>query len=189
MTTTYATKAPASTVPATEKQVSYLTSLMKSKENPTVVGRVQYAIATQCLTKALASESISALLGSPKKVVEIPVVTEPETPVYGYYDTETGAYHFDEFKSKYGSAKMPKVFKLAVLKTWDGKAKGKWIYQGGTYKAKQVLTGKKAMTQAEAGAYGLAHGFCIRCGRTLTDPHSVAKGIGPVCITYAGWGV
>jgi hypothetical protein len=40
------------------------------------------------------------------------------------------------------------------------------------------------LTQAEAAAKGKAVGFCIRCGATLTDPVSVANGIGPVCATY-----
>jgi Family of unknown function (DUF6011) len=47
-----------------------------------------------------------------------------------------------------------------------------------------VLAGAQPMTSAEAGAIGKKMTFCIRCGATLTDPHSVANGIGPVCITY-----
>ena len=43
---------------------------------------------------------------------------------------------------------------------------------------------RKPLTQAEAAAKGKAVGFCIRCGATLTDPVSVANGIGPVCAKY-----
>jgi hypothetical protein len=49
-----------------------------------------------------------------------------------------------------------------------------------------AILGSKAapLTQAQAAAKGKAIGFCIRCGATLTDPVSVANGIGPVCATY-----
>jgi hypothetical protein len=36
----------------------------------------------------------------------------------------------------------------------------------------------------QAAVQGKMMGFCIRCGATLTDPVSVANGIGPVCATY-----
>ena len=42
---------------------------------------------------------------------------------------------------------------------------------------------------AEAIAYGKEFGVCCCCNRTLTDPKSVAKGIGPVCEKTFGWGV
>jgi hypothetical protein len=38
----------------------------------------------------------------------------------------------------------------------------------------------------EAGTLGKQFGFCIRCGATLTDPVSVAQGLGPVCVTVTG---
>jgi Family of unknown function (DUF6011) len=177
--------------PASEKQVSFLNSLMKSKDNPVVCAKAQYTIATHSLTKGLASEFIGQLMQSPKKVVAPAPVAEVEKPAYGYYDVDGVAFHYDEFKPKYGTTKMPKLFKLTVVKDhWTGKTKGKWGYNGGAVKAASVLTGQKAMTLEEAGTYGLTHGFCIRCGRTLTDPVSVAKGIGPVCQGYwAGTGM
>jgi hypothetical protein len=36
-------------------------------------------------------------------------------------------------------------------------------------------------------AHGKATGSCGCCGRELTDPESIERGIGPVCITQAGW--
>lgn len=35
--------------------------------------------------------------------------------------------------------------------------------------------------------YGREIGACGICGRTLTDPDSIAAGIGPVCAGKAGW--
>jgi Family of unknown function (DUF6011) len=40
---------------------------------------------------------------------------------------------------------------------------------------------------AAAKAHGLKTGVCSCCGRALTDPKSVAAGIGPVCAKNYGW--
>lgn len=40
---------------------------------------------------------------------------------------------------------------------------------------------------AAAKAHGLKTGVCSCCGRGLTDPKSVAAGIGPVCAKNYGW--
>lgn len=41
--------------------------------------------------------------------------------------------------------------------------------------------------RAAAASYGMASGNCGICGRTLTEPESIQRGIGPVCIKKAGW--
>lgn len=38
-----------------------------------------------------------------------------------------------------------------------------------------------------AVAYGRLTGRCACCGRTLSDPESVARGIGPICADKFGW--
>jgi hypothetical protein len=38
------------------------------------------------------------------------------------------------------------------------------------------------MTKDQAAAYGRKTGICMICSRTLTDPKSIALGIGPICI-------
>ena len=40
---------------------------------------------------------------------------------------------------------------------------------------------------ATAVAYGRETGICSCCGRTLTDPESIARGIGPICAD--NWGL
>jgi hypothetical protein len=47
--------------------------------------------------------------------------------------------------------------------------------------ARMRMTGARRLTMAEALTLSAAWGECVRCGRTLTDPNSVAAGIGPVC--------
>ena len=41
--------------------------------------------------------------------------------------------------------------------------------------------------RAAALAHGIATGICSCCNRTLTDPESVARGIGPICAEKFGW--
>lgn len=38
------------------------------------------------------------------------------------------------------------------------------------------------MTKDQAAEYGRRTGVCMICNRTLSDPKSVAQGIGPICI-------
>ena len=42
----------------------------------------------------------------------------------------------------------------------------------------------RPMTLAEAEAFGKMYGVCVRCGRELTDPTSVARAMGPVCVKH-----
>ena len=41
--------------------------------------------------------------------------------------------------------------------------------------------------RAASTRYGIELGHCGVCGRTLTDPNSIALGIGPVCAGRMGW--
>lgn len=50
----------------------------------------------------------------------------------------------------------------------------------------QVLT-VAADPKTAAIAHGLKMGNCACCGRDLTDPESIAAGIGPVCAAKYGW--
>ncbi|MEV4085815.1 DUF6011 domain-containing protein [Nonomuraea fuscirosea] len=44
------------------------------------------------------------------------------------------------------------------------------------------LSSTDMITEEQAAAFGHEHGICACCGRALSDPESVAKGIGPVCL-------
>lgn len=54
----------------------------------------------------------------------------------------------------------------------------KFVYEPGAIK---LFTGADKMTLDEAKAFGVETGFCCVCAKFLTDPKSVANGIGPVC--------
>lgn len=48
---------------------------------------------------------------------------------------------------------------------------------------KDTLAKVAADPAGEAKAYGKATGICCCCGKELTDPNSIAAGIGPICAT------
>lgn len=230
--------------PATEKQISFLTSLIKNRECPAVAER--YTFAQGFLTKGAASKLIDEALKAPKKTgnvstvqdwgqaktvqaaanqVENPTLADQmaatlaeakpvltELPGMGYYQLDGVLYYYDVT----GKDWSPTLRRLVITTTYDGKKKGSWKKVAPTYGspkvtgtwlpyggkhfaykteitktiyvpksfAEAVLAGAKPLTKDEAGALGKKFGICIRCGALLSDPVSVAQGLGPVCITY-----
>lgn len=68
----------------------------------------------------------------------------------------------------------------ALVLTIDPAAqKGRFEYAAG---AVRELLASERLTVTEAARLGHHYGICVVCGATLTDPASVAQGIGPVCI-------
>lgn len=57
--------------------------------------------------------------------------------------------------------------------------KGTFRYLG--LASKHLPLEARRMTLEEAKQFGSIYGFCVRCGRTLTDEGSIAAGIGPIC--------
>jgi hypothetical protein len=56
------------------------------------------------------------------------------------------------------------------------------------WKAIREVSESMRLTFEEALKYSAQFEECVVCGRALTDPNSVAKGIGPVCVkTLAGY--
>lgn len=58
----------------------------------------------------------------------------------------------------------------------DGKPQ--WIYEGMAYR---FVKPEEKMSLEDAKEFGQIYGICCKCGRTLTDETSIAKGIGPIC--------
>ena len=52
---------------------------------------------------------------------------------------------------------------------------------------KSVLTEAAADPLTAAIRYGKVSGECSCCGRELTDPQSIERGIGPICAVKYGW--
>jgi|SRR6185295_17057753 len=55
-----------------------------------------------------------------------------------------------------------------------------FVYAGA---ASRFVQPEGRLTLEEAKAFGATTGYCIACGAELTDPDSIAAGIGPVCAT------
>jgi hypothetical protein len=56
---------------------------------------------------------------------------------------------------------------------------GTWVYQGA--KPLALLRPEHKLTLALAQQYGAVYGCCVRCGRALTDPESIARSVGSTC--------
>lgn len=112
-------------------------------------------------------------------------------PEEGYYEIAEGhyagiyAFLTKTKKGTFGGKVSTKVLmKLSIKTMYDGTKKGSWAKYGYVTTAKKVLAGQSPMTKADAMAFGKKYTFCIRCGAFLSDPVSVASGIGPVCAGY-----
>ncbi len=95
-------------------------------------------------------------------------------------------------------------FTFSPAKATSNNAGAIYVKQGSEYLGK-VMAGKFICTRecgderrdevvkvandpkAAAVAHGLKTGNCSCCGRELTDPDSIAAGIGPICATKYGW--
>lgn len=206
MNTTYTATKPL-VGPASDKQIAYLEALLVKVPLSSIAPLFGFAKASGALTKDQASKWISILIPEAAKAKTVTVAIETPKPVapaveipvpaQGYFLVDDQAFYFAEKKSPYGgkTLKLMKLYKKQVYvpghTDTDGQwvegtymLKGSWKGIGGTYQAKKLLAGLDPMTKDEAGALGKKYGFCIRCGAFLTDPVSVANGIGPICAGY-----
>lgn len=169
---------------ASEKQISFLRSLVDERELSDE-HRTQMLVRLDAnkVSKSLASDWITRLLDKPKRAGHVATpISLPDVPAGRY--ALTGADGTTDF------------YKV------DRPTKGKW--EGYTFVKLLVANGgfgddmdeqrlSKANTQTilqrivDAGIedalarYGHEIGDCGLCGRTLTDPVSIERGIGPVC--------
>ena len=147
--------------PASERQVSYLTSLLNDRvfdndKRDEVLAKVRLGD----MDKTTASYFIDLLLRAPKVRAEAPRVELSE----GMYMREGKVYRVkrSEAGHLYASELIGRKFQFA---------RGMM----------RVLQPEDRMTLEQAKAYGVEYGICCVCGRLLTNEVSVAEGIGPVC--------
>lgn len=96
---------------------------------------------------------------------------------------EAGMYKIgqDIFRVKISGAGRPYANALVTENILNGNYADAAVWfeyaPGAIYRIKP----EHRMTVEECAAFGVLYGTCCVCARTLTDPKSVAKGIGPVC--------
>lgn len=143
----------------TERQLSFLAKLRGER------GVIDGATPD---SKRDASRMIDELLKTPRE-------GRPVAPVA--VDLEEGMY-------RDGSGAIVKVQISAAGRPY-GKAlvesetvPGSWSFE---YRPGLISSALVALTLEEAKTFGVETGTCCVCGRELTNPASVAAGIGPVC--------
>jgi hypothetical protein len=156
---------------ATDRQVTFLGTLLSERVYPTATfAVVSDALLAGTLDKAAASRAISALMSLPKRpraaAAPRPVVAADLSE--GMYRTADGSVYRVK-KSRESGRLYAKSLDLLT---------GEFTYAAG---AVYRLTAADRMTLEQAKFLGCEMGICIVCGATLTDPVSVAAGIGPIC--------
>lgn len=158
---------------ATDKQVAFVRKLLAEKNLamiPGLAAQIQAGL-DDGLTKQAASAAIDSLLALPKA----PLAHDDGNAVgEGYYFRHEGE---DEADQTFYRVVAAKTTGNLYAKRWSYADKG-WVYAPG---AMALLAGARRLTVEQAAEAGRLCGVCVVCGRELTDPDSVAAGIGPVC--------
>lgn len=172
--------------PVTEKQIAYINSLLnqlatKIADAPEQTTIVQEALAVHDtvkillnqngVSKAQGSRAIEMLLSWNKRSFAprpVPVVRE-KAPI-GVYKRGDDIYRVIKGRQSANTYAQ----KLGV----DYNGAPIWIYEGGMVFELKV---EELISPEVAAQMGRSVGYCVICGRFLTDAESVAKGIGPVC--------
>jgi len=154
--------------PATEKQISFIGTLRDGRElEASDVEMVNRLLSQEVVSMAAASNAIEFLKAKPWKREEV------ANPV-----TEAGMYKLDTAFFKVQLSKQSGRFYAKRLVRDDGPNSFHFEYEA---RAIHQLRADHRLTLEEAKAWGVANCTCIVCGTLLTDPKSVAAGIGPVC--------
>lgn len=173
--------------PASEKQVRFLASLLEGRDysaatvlQTSVVTRAAAALKAGNLASRQASDAIDILTQCPRVTPVAPVAakaarTAQQAPRVeleaGMYSTPDGRI-FKVYRGR-ESGRM-----LAKILVEDG-ADSHLEYAGAA--SRVVPADAVRMTLEEAKAFGRRTGICCCCGALLTDPRSIADGLGPIC--------
>jgi len=179
---------------ATAKQISFLnrllteaTELLDSRDTLTgcewpeareAVARMRSG--ADRMTRREASAAIDQAMDNNKRlrtelkglgVQAEPTLSEPQ------YVSETGMYRVDG-----------RIYKVLPSRTSErhyakelvGESEGgyRFVYAPG---AMRFIRAEHRMTDEQAREFGRTTGICCVCARLLTDPKSIADGIGPIC--------
>jgi len=169
----------ASFTTATDRQISFLDSLI-TERGLTLDKAVMLTFDTdQTETFEIGRRECSQMIDA-VKAVRRPERERPALP-----DLEAGMYKVGQeiFKVKISKAGRP----YAEILCHDAIHNGNYAdaavwfeYESGLI-FKHKITTEHRMTLDQCAEFGLLFGTCCVCARTLTNPKSIAKGIGPIC--------
>lgn len=157
--------------PATEKQIAYIWALLRDRSieelgaDRATAERIRRG---EEVTKESASDLIITLKQAPR-------VTVRHTE-----DVPEGIHYVDGTVLKVQVAIHGSGRKYVKELNTDT---GKFEYVGSRPLSR--LSEDTLMKLEDAQEFGKLYGMCLKCGRTLTDEESIARGIGPICAE--GW--
>lgn len=162
--------------PATAKQIGYIDNLAAQAPGPYADLLDQFGVATSTdLTCGQASQLLDHLIPAAREArraehAERRLMQETAAAVEGL---SVGMYWRDGVPIKVTPSRTSGV--LVAKRLNDD---GSWDYLGA---ASRFVRAQHRMTMEQAADYGHTTGVCCCCGRDLTNPDSIAAGIGPVC--------
>lgn len=178
---------------ATEKQMSYIGSMLAELESapadfPGVAAHNMLRaalVAGESIGKREASAIIEKLKGdiivirswkasAPKAEVK----ADPAAPAVKAEEITVGMYKLDSKIVKVNESRSTGRLYATVLIPAEDECKGSFEYAPGLIRK---LTPAHRLTLAEAAEFGHLNHFCACCGRELTHPESVSRGLGPIC--------
>lgn len=157
---TITTTAPAKLM--TDRQRSFIESLAANR----ILTEADHDLISITKTSAEASFAISRLTQRPVKTT---VHADGLIVGEGHYLQVDTVYVVVKSQSN-------RLYAKRLVSTTTGRAS--WEYAPN---ALRHLRNADRLTLEDAKAMGTRLGVCVVCGRTLTDPDSVERGIGPVC--------
>lgn len=166
--------------PATERQINFLRTLAAERQAPegqpfswAGCGLEKY-LATYPPSASQASRMITWLMSLPK--VQAPK-TELAKLTPGAYRTPDGTL-YRVYPARQHEGLLAK--RIVIGEGWEPGDPDRvgFEYAG---RADRFVKPEHRLTLEEAAAFGQQYGVCCECGKLLTDPDSVAAGIGPVC--------
>lgn len=114
------------------------------------------------------------LLQSVTQRLPVLIPSDEPKPSTSFEPVEEGIYELDGavYRVKWNKSHTRRYAEQMTGKT------GRWVYAKGVI---AQLRPEHKVSLDRAKEYGQTTGICMMCGRLLTNPTSVAEGIGPIC--------
>lgn len=164
----------------TDKQRSFIKSLLEDRKvDDSIATGIREQIEESAVTKDAASKYIDFLLKQPKRRQQV----EQSKPVNEHDNIPAGNYaiRWDEDTIEFYKVDRPTKGKWEGYTFVSQRSGDNQIPIRDRQRRTMILNEISRDPKAAAVLYGKELGICSVCNHTLTDPDSIANGIGPVC--------